>query len=129
MTNNQIRHIISGWLLVSNFKPLILSPNENKVRSIYEEVSKKFSNTEVVKITVHVERYKEIGRNLIKWGLPLQVLNSIMEYRNKLVLMTHEKSGCWEWVREHNGLPEEMDYDNMNQWLMDWMKYVTKEME
>lgn len=129
MVNTQTRKIISGWLLVSNFKPLILSINENKVHSIFEEVSKKFSNTNVIKITSHTERYKEIGRNLIKWNIPSKHINNIMEYRNSLVLLTHTKNGCWELVREKNNLPEDMEYSDMNQWLMDWMKYITKEIE
>ena len=99
-----------------------------KVLSLFERIKAKHSNTEVTKITVHIERFKEIGRNLIQWNLPNEIKTSIMDYRNNLVLQTHSKS-CWEWVREKNNLPEEMDYDSMNQWLMDWMKYVTKEMD
>jgi hypothetical protein len=125
--STQIRNIITGWLLVSNSKPLMLTPNKDKISDLFNKIHSRYPQTELRKITVHVERFKEIGRNLIHWSIPTDV-NSIMEYRNSLVLQTHSK-GCWEWVREKNNLPEGMDYDSMNQWLMDWMKYVTKDIE
>ena len=123
-----VRQIVSGWLLVSNSVPLILSPNEQKVHDLLKSALSKHPNSEVQKITVHVERYKEIGRNLIQWKVPSEAVDSgIMKYRNQIVLATH--ATCWDWIKEKNKFPEDMDYNSMNQWLMDWMKYVTKEMD
>lgn len=124
----QIRQIVSGWLIVGSNGPLILSPNKEKVAEIVDALKDKHKESTTTAITVHVDRFKELGRNLIQWKIPdIAKRAGVMRYRNYLVLQTHEK-GSWDWVREKNNLPE-MTYEEMNQWLMDYMKYVTKEME
>ncbi len=127
-TKEQIRQIVSGWLIVGKNGPLMLSPTENKVAEVIDKIKEKGVEVTITAITVHIERFKEIGRNLITWKMPPAAKTmGIMSYRNFLVLQTHDK-GSWEWVREKQGLPE-MTYEEMNQWFMDYMKYVTKEME
>lgn len=124
----QIRQIVSGWLIVGNNGALMLSPDKEKVAEVVGKLKQTNKEVSLTSITVHVQRFKEIGRNLITWKIPEEAKRiGIMKYRNFLVLKTHE-TGCWEWVREKNNLPE-MTYEEMNQWFMDYMKYVTKEME
>ena len=124
----QVRQLVSGWLVLGKNGPLILSPSEDKIAEVVDKLKQKGIDNTIIAITVHIERFKEIGRNLVQWKLPEEAKQiGVMQYRNSLVLKTHE-TGCWEWVREKQGLPK-MTYEEMNGWLMDHMKYVTKEMQ
>lgn len=123
-----VRQIVSGWLLMEDSIPVMLSPNKEKVGQAIAKLKKKESETTLINIIIHAERFKEIGRNLIMWSLP-KFNGSIMNFRNRLVLQTHAEGGDWEIVKNNNGIPHKMTYEQMNQWLLDHMKYVTKEME
>jgi hypothetical protein len=126
-TKDEIRQIAQGWLIVGPNGPLLLTVDKDKAVKTFTDLQENVGDAvRMTTITIHVDRFKEIGRNLIQRKLP-QINGSVMDLRNRLVLETHER-GSWEMVRRAYALPE-MTYEEMNQWLMDHMRYNTRELD
>jgi hypothetical protein len=121
------RQIVSGFLIVGSCGPLMMTVNKDKAVSTFAKVKAKDPKSFMTSITVHAERFKQIGENLIKRKLPEGVKDCLMRFRNTLVVKTHQ-CDSWEKVRREYSLPE-ITYDEMSQWLLDHMKYHTREMD
>lgn len=124
MSNEVVRQIVKGWLVVGSKGPLLFTANEKKATETFIKVSKVDPSVRMDSITTHIERFKQIGTNLITRKLPV-LKCSIMAFRNILVTETH-RCNNWESVRKKYNLPK-ISYDEMSQWLMDHMTYNTKE--
>lgn len=126
-TKDEVRQIVQGWLIVGPNGPLLLTVDKNKAVTTFTELQANLGDVvRMTTITIHVERFKEIGRNLIQRKLP-NINGTVMQLRNHLVMETHQR-GSWEAVRRKYGIAE-MSYEEMNQWLMDHMRYNTRELE
>ena len=130
----EVRKIIDVWLVVCpRTGPQYLSNNKEKAIQTFNVLNETGQDPTITKITAHKERvmgiglhltnkaFKEAAMNIIRSG------NSLLQFRNTCVIKTHEY-GDWEKVRSELGLPE-MTYEDMNAWLMDFMKYYTKELD
>jgi hypothetical protein len=89
-------------------------------------------STTIQKMTVHVERFKELGRNLFK-PLPTNAAD-VVSFRNKIIKEWHDTMSnikganpeiVWTRVAKRNGI-DEMSASEFNQWIMDHMKYVMR---
>jgi len=109
-----------------------LTVKERKARDAYETAITQDSTATIQKMTVHVERFRELGRNLFK-PLPTNVTN-VMDYRNKVIKEWHNTVSSikgsnpeivWNRVAKRNGV-EGVSASEFNQWVLDHMKYTLK---
>jgi hypothetical protein len=121
-----------GWLVQWKKGPLILSVKEANAKEAYNKALAQDSSTTIQKLTLHVERFKELGRNLFK-PLPTNVPD-VVGFRNKVIKEWHESVSnikganpeiVWNRVAKRNGI-EGMTASQFNQWILDHMKYVMR---
>lgn len=122
-----VRQIVSGYLIVGKTGPLMLTVNKEKAITTFTKIKEKDETAFMTSLTIHSERFKQIGQNLIKRKLPEGAKECLMAFRNTLIVKTH-RYDSWEKVRREYNLPE-MTYDEMSQWLLDHLKYHTKEID
>lgn len=112
--------------------PLILTVKEANAKEAYNKSLKIDPSTTIQRITLHVERFKELGRNLFK-PVPNDVTD-IIAYRNKIIKEWHDTVGSikganpeivWVRVAKRNGI-ENLSAGEFNQWIMDHLKYIRK---
>lgn len=124
------RTLVVGYLVKCQKGPVILTVNEKKAIDTFGNVKCKDSTAAIKKIIVHVDRFKEIGRNLFK-PIPF---NNIIDYRNSII--KEWQNACsqikgsnhlivWRRVAKKNNLECFSSADEFNQWTMDHLKYVT----
>ncbi len=128
----EVRTLVVGWFVQWKDGPLILTVKESNAREAYRKALEKDKSTTIQKLTVHVERFREMGRNLFK-PLPTNVGN-VVEWRNKVIKEWHESVSnikganpeiVWNRVAKRNGI-EGMSASEFNQWIMDHLKYTMK---
>ena len=112
--------------------PLILTVKEDNAREAYNKAVKLDPSTTIQRITLHVERFKELGRNIFK-PIPSEVTD-IIAYRNKIIKEWHESVSSikganpeivWLRVAKRNGI-ENLSAGEFNQWIMDHLKYIMR---
>jgi hypothetical protein len=132
VVTGEVRTLVVGWLVMVAKGPLILTVKERNAREAYEKAIAQDSTASIQKMTVHVERFRELGRNLFK-PLPANVTN-VMEYRNKVIKEWHNTVSnikgsnpeiVWNRVAKRNGI-EGVSASEFNQWVLDHMKYTLK---
>jgi hypothetical protein len=128
----EVRTLVVGWLVQWQKGPLILTVKEAHAREAYEKALSQDKTASIQKMTVHVERFKELGRNLFN-PLPPHVKN-VVDWRNKIVREWHDTVGnikganpviVWDRVAKRNGI-QCLSAHDFNQWVMDHMKYIMR---
>ena len=128
----EVRTLVVGWLVQWKKGPLILTVKESNAREAYTKALAQDPSTTIQKLTVHVERFKELGRNLFK-PLPTNITD-VVAFRNEIIKEWHESVSSikganpeivWMRVAKRNGI-DSMSASEFNQWIMDHMKYVMR---
>lgn len=124
------REITKGYLVVSSNGPVILTTNISRATKCFELYKQKDTKASFQTLTTHIERFKEIGRNLFT-PIPTEYDNNIVDYRNKIVKEWHmlvssvarsNPTIVWGKVAEKHGLKHK-SAEEFNQWALDHMKY------
>jgi len=130
----EVRKILDVWLVVCpKTGPQYLSNNKEKAIQTFNILKESEQDPAITKITAHKDRIMGIGLHLTNKQFKeaaMKIINSgesLLQFRNTCVVKTHQY-GEWEKVRKEFELPE-MSYEQMNQWLMDFIKYYTKELD
>lgn len=132
VVTGEVRTLVVGWLVQWKKGPLILTVNESRAREAYIKAKSQDPSTNIQKLTVHVERFKELGDNLFK-PLPTNITD-IVAFRNKIIKEWHDTVSnikganpeiVWTRVAKKNGI-DSMSASKFNQWIMDHMKYIMR---
>lgn len=128
----EVRTLVVGWLVQWKKGPLILTVKEANAKEAYNKASAQDPTASIQKLTVHVERFKELGRNLFK-PLPTNITD-VVAFRNKIIKEWHDSVSnikgsnpeiVWNRVAKRNGI-EGVSASEFNQWVLDHMKYTLK---
>lgn len=132
VVTGEVRTLVVGWLVQWKKGPLILTVNESRAKEAYNKAKAQDPSTNIQKLTVHVERFKELGDNLFK-PLPTNITD-IVAFRNKIIKEWHDTVSnikganpeiVWTRVAKKNGI-DSMSASKFNQWIMDHMKYIMR---
>lgn len=131
----QLREIVTAYLVVNGKEPVIFSSNEKKVDNIIAVASKKNIMLKRRKITSNRERVVEIGRNFFERKTPAEAYQSPIPFRNKLISEWHETvarlsdtikvDACISWGRickKYN--VEECTVEQFSTWMLDINEFI-----
>jgi len=124
------RCIMKGYLVVKDTGPILLTTESSKATECFKKCKAKDSEAFIIDFTTHVERFKEIGRNLFT-PIPPQHSSNLLEYRNKIIKewqMTVDQISksnpkiVWAKIAKKHDIPHQ-SAEEFNQWTMDHLKY------
>jgi len=124
------RQIVKGYLVVKDSGPILLTTESDNAVACFKKCKEKDSNAFIMDFTTHVERFKEIGKNLFN-PIPQQYTHNFLEYRNKIIKEWQDSvdkiSKCnpkivWEKIAVKYDLPHNSATE-FNQWSLDHLKY------
>jgi len=127
----EVRTLVVGWLVQWKNGPLILTVKEANAVEAYKKAFAQDTSTTIQRMTIHVERFKELGKNLFK---PLPKVGDVVAYRNKVIKEWHESVSnikgsnpeiVWAKVAKKNNIDSKTATE-FNQWIMDHMKYTMR---
>jgi hypothetical protein len=131
----QLREIVTAYLVVNGKEPVIFSSNENKVDKIIATASKKNITLKRRKITSNRERVMEIGKNFFERKTPAEAYQAPVQFRNKLISEWHENvarlsdaikvDACISWgkiCKKYN--VEECTVEQFSTWMLDINEFI-----
>lgn len=128
--NEPFREIVKGYLVVKETGPILLTTESENAVECFKKCKAKDKNSFIIDFTTHVERFKEIGRNLFI-PIPQQHNDNFMEYRNKIIKEWQESVDriskanpkvVWSKIALKYNLPHQSALE-FNQWTIDHLKY------
>lgn len=132
---DQIREIVTAYLIVNNNEPVIFSSNETKINNIIDKATKKNITLKKRKITSNRDRVMEIGKNFFERVTPPEAFIDPIKFRNKLISEWHEtisrlsdaiKVDCqisWAKICKKYNV-EECSVDQFSTWMFDINEYI-----
>lgn len=129
-SNENIRELVKGYLVVCNNKPIILTTNHKNAMECFVKCKNLDSKSSITDFTTHVERMKEIGRNIFT-PIPAHTTPNIVEFRNKIIkdwqntvdsIPKANPEVVWQKVAKKYNISYNSSSD-FNQWILDHMKY------
>jgi hypothetical protein len=131
----QLREIVTAYLILNGDTPVIFSSDEEKVNDIVAKATKKNISLKKRKITTNKERILEIGKNFFERKIPEAALKNPIEFRNKLILELHatvdrlsdliKVDAALSWVKiraRHN--VDECTVNEFSQWMFDINEFI-----
>ncbi len=131
----QLREIVTAYLVINGREPVIFSSNENKVDKIISIASKKNITLKRRKITSNRERVMEIGKNFFERKTPDEAYRTPVQFRNKLISEWHENvarlsdtikvDACISWgkiCKKYN--VEECTVEQFSTWMLDINEFI-----
>lgn len=128
---NNIRTIVSMFLVNSEKGPLTLVANKKKAENTVSLAKKKGINAKLRKVFLPQERMKSLGENLFNKKLPCGV-NEIITYRNTVINAFHAKDPSEEtseyvWKKVSNEFGITGSLEDFNQYCLDIVEYYNME--
>ena len=129
-SNENIRELIKGYLVVCNSKPIILTTNQKNATECFVKCKNIDNKASITDFTTHVERFKEIGRNIFT-PIPATQSSNIVEFRNKIIkdwqntvdsIPKSNPEVVWQKVAKKYSISNATSGD-FSQWILDHMKY------
>ena len=125
-----LREIIKGYLVVKNNGPILLTTNPDKAIECFKKCKNKDDASFIIDFTTHVERLKELGKNLFT-PIPVQYKNNIIAYRNSVIkewqdtvdsIPKSNPAVVWTKIAKKYSISN-FTSTEFNQWTMDHLKY------
>jgi hypothetical protein len=130
LNNEPFREIVKGYLVVRDSGPILLTTESESAVACFKKCKVRDKNAFIIDFTTHVERFKEIGRNLFV-PIPVQHKDNFMEYRNKIIKEWQDRVDAisksnpkivWNKIASKYNLPHQSAVE-FNQWALDHLKY------
>jgi hypothetical protein len=86
----QVRDIITAYLIVNGSEPVIFTSDEHRVNEIITTATKKNILLKKTKITSNKDRVGEIGENFFHRKTPPDAMKDPVGFRNKLIKEWHD---------------------------------------
>jgi hypothetical protein len=131
----QLREIITAYLVVNGSEPVIFSSDESKIDNIVTVATKKNIRLKKRKITSNRERVLEIGKNFFERKTPKEAYDDPVKFRNKLIVEWHETisrlsdtikvDGQLSWgkvCKKYN--IEECTAEQFSTWMLDINEFI-----
>lgn len=128
--SENFREIVKGYLVVKNSGPILLTTESSNAVACFKKCKVVDKNSFIIDFTTHVERLKEIGRNLFT-PIPLQHRENLMDYRNSIIKEWQDRVDSinksnpkvvWNKIANKYNLPHQTAIE-FNQWALDHLKY------
>ena len=131
----QLREIVTAYLVVNGNEPVIFSSNESKIDGIMTSASKKNISLKKRKITSNRERVMEIGKNFFERKTPTDAIRDPVTFRNKLITEWHANisrlSDCikvdcqisWNKICKKYNV-EECTVEQFSTWMLDINEFI-----
>lgn len=132
---DQLREIVTAYLILNGNEPVIFSSNENKINDLVTVASKKNISLKKRKITTNKDRILEIGKNFFERKMPPEALKNPIEFRNKLILELHDTVNrlsdlikvdahlSWDKIRNKHNV-DVCTLNEFSQWMLDINEYI-----
>jgi len=131
----QLREIVTAYLVINGNEPVIFSSNEEKINEIVDVATKKSIILKKRKITSNRARIMEIGCNFFNRKTPIEAIKDPITFRNKMITEWHatvvrlsdtikvDAQITWGRIcRKYN--VEECSVEQFSTWMLDINEYI-----
>ncbi len=130
-----IREIVTAYLLLNNSEPVIFSSDEDKINDIMVTAMKRNISLKKKNITSNKNRILEIGNNLFKREVPIKALEEPITFRNLLIKEWHDNLSrlsdvikvdsqiSWGRICKKYNVSE-CTVDEFSRWMFDINEYI-----
>lgn len=128
--NGPFREIVKGYLVVKDSGPILLTTESGKAIDCFKKCKVHDKNAFIMDFTTHVERFKEIGKNLFV-PIPSQHKENFLAYRNSIIKEWQDRVDAisksnpkivWSKIAMKYNIPHQTAVE-FNQWALDHLKY------
>jgi hypothetical protein len=131
----QLREIVSAYILINGEEPVIFSSDEEKIEEVVRIASQNNISLKKRKITTNKDRIMEIGVNFFKRNTPLTAKQDPIKFRNLLVKDWHDTVDrlsdiikvdakiSWAKICKKHNL-EECTIEEFSRWMLDIHEFI-----